>query len=114
MTVIALTLTNRGSTNKIEYTTFRGRGFSIGDDGASIKDNFGNRYRMISYGTGSRPVDGVSNSSIYPGESISDVLVFERPVPTASYLDLRLPCGNFGDEGTITLRIDKSMIQALE
>jgi hypothetical protein len=76
----------------------------------TLTDNFGNGYKQVNFGLGSR-VDGqVHSESIYPGKAISDLLVFEKPLDTAQYLLLELPAKNFGGQGRLRFKIPKSMI----
>ncbi len=107
---IEVLITNTGANKKVEYHTFMGRDFSIGRDYASLHDNFDNTYKRIGFGM-SKPVGANESESIYPGKSITDVLVFEIPIDTAEYLKLELPAQSFGGTGLLRFRIPASMIQ---
>lgn len=81
-------------------------------DFATLRDNFGNSYKRIHFGIGTRVVDAVERSeSLYPGKSLKDVVVFELPIDTAQYLNLELPAINFGGEGMIRFRIPHEMFR---
>lgn len=109
--MVKLELKNTSSTRKVEYHTWSGRDLIFERDYATLRDNFDNVYKRVSFGQISHPVGAVERSeSIYPGKSISDVLVFEVPVDTIEYLRLELPAKNFGGTGMLRLQIPKSMI----
>lgn len=107
---IEVLIGNAGPNKKVEYHTFMGRGFSIGRDYASLRDNFGNIYKRIDFGI-SKPIGSNESESIYPNKSITDVLVFEVPIDTVEYLNLELPAQSFGGTGMLRFRIPASMIQ---
>jgi hypothetical protein len=109
--MIRLELLNNNPTKKVEYSSWAGRSVSFDRDFATLKDNFDNRYKRIYFRTGSHPVGSVERSeSIYPNKSITDVLVFEVPLDTATHLDLELPAKNFGGEGMILFRIPTRLL----
>jgi hypothetical protein len=110
--MVKLELRNTNPTKKVDYHTWSGADFSFNRDFATLKDNFDNSYKRISFGLGSYPVGAVERSeSIYPNKSVTDVLVFEVPLDTIEYLRLELPAKNFGGTGMLRLQIPKSMIQ---
>ncbi len=84
--------------------------FSFGRDYATLSDNFDNTYKRIGFG-GNDPVGRAGADSIYPGESASDVLIFERPLGAIEYLDLEMPASNFGGTGMLRLRIASDMLE---
>jgi hypothetical protein len=107
--MVKLELLNQSATRKLEYRGWAGRDFALGRDYATVKDNFGNGYKRISFGFSSQPVGAVERTeSIYPNKSVTDVLVFEPPLDTATHLDLELPAKNFGGEGMLRFRVPKS------
>jgi hypothetical protein len=110
--MVKLELLNMNPTKKVEYHSWSGKDISFDRDFATLKDNFGNSYKRISFGPGSYPVGAVERSaSIYPNKSVTDVLVFEVPLNTIEYLRLELPAKNFGGTGMLRLQIPKAMIQ---
>jgi hypothetical protein len=106
--MITIELTNLSTTKKLDYHTFAGNQFSM-ESSSTLKDNFDNNYKSVFFST-DRIIGRVESDSIYPGKSLSDVLVFERPLDNVSYLNLELPATSFGGTGMIRLRIPKSMI----
>ena len=77
---------------------------------ATLEDDIGNTYKRIL--TSGVLVDGRNNDeSIYPGQTLTDLLVFERPVAAAKLLTLELPGANFGGEGLFQLKIPTSRIK---
>jgi hypothetical protein len=110
--MVKLELLNMNPTKKVEYHSWSGKDISFDRDFATLKDNFGNSYKRISFGLGSYPVGAVERSeSIYPNKSVTDVLVFEVPLDTIEYLRLELPAKNFGGTGMLRFQIPKAMIQ---
>jgi len=108
---IHLEMINRSQNKKIEYRSWLGRDIAFSRDYATLQDNFGNTYKRISFGFGTKIVGHTESESIYPGKSLGDVLVFELPIDTAEYLRLELPAKNFGGEGMLRLQIPADMIQ---
>lgn len=109
--MVKLDLLNTNPTKKINYQTWSGKSISFERDYATLKDNFENIYKRIGFGFSSQPVGSVERSdSIYPNKSISEVLVFEVPLETATHLDLELPAKNYGCEGNIRFRIPTKTI----
>jgi len=108
---IEIQLTNLSHSKKIEYHSWLGRDISFGRDFAALEDNFDNTYKRISFGFGTEVIGHTESESIYPGKSLSDVLVFELPVDAVEYLNLELPGKNVGGSGMFRLRIPAKMIR---
>jgi len=108
---ITLEITNLSTGKKLDFGTWRGADFSFGEDFASLTDDNDNTYKRINFGVSSVPVGGVDRESIYPGKSITDVLVYEVPVDAAKWLRLKLPARNFKGDGMLRFEIPASMIQ---
>ncbi len=109
---IVMRVANKSSTKKLDFKGWGTRErFSLANRAASLKDNAGNSYKRITFGVGTK-VEGQirTATSVYPGKSVSDVLVFEVPVEAAKHLDLRLPVAALGGKGEMKIRIPKSMI----
>ena len=105
--MVKLEIVNGSTTRKADYKTWRGGPFILGDDVAGAKDSYGNSLKRINFGLGSLPVGAVERAdSIYPGKSLTDVLVFEAPVQGATSVEITMPEGNIGGEGKITFKID--------
>ncbi|HEY1922245.1 MAG TPA: DUF308 domain-containing protein [Tepidisphaeraceae bacterium] len=111
--LIKLEIRNLGDTKKIEYRTWAGGEFSLGDrDFATVSDNFENTYKRIGFGASSGPIGQIDGSeSVYPSKDITDVIVFEPPIAKAKYLNLELPATNFGGTGMLRIRIPVSLIE---
>ncbi|MBN2578960.1 MAG: hypothetical protein JXB10_08210 [Pirellulales bacterium] len=104
--MVNLELTNMNQQKKVEYQSWSGKDISFERDYATLKDNFGNNYKRINFGVSTIPVGAIERSeSIYPNKTVSDVLVFEVPLDTATYLELELPCENYNGEGMVRFRI---------
>jgi hypothetical protein len=108
---IVVEVSNLDPNRKLDYKTLAGERFSIKQDSATLRDNFGNRYRGISFGFGSLPAFRTEEESIYPGKAIKDHLVFEVPIGTAAHLDLEIPGENVGEDGFFRFRIPSQYIQ---
>lgn len=108
---IKLKIANISRNKKIDFDTWRGADFSFGRDFAALTDDNDNVYKRVSLGTSSRPIGGVTNESIYPGKSITDVLIFEQPIKAIKWLHLELPAKNFEGEGMIRFEIPRNMIK---
>ena len=94
--LINLRITNTSTTTKANYDTWRGKLISANKDFASVTDDFGNIYKRISMDT-TTPINSVArNSSIYPGKSVNDTLVFEAPIESANTLTIDMPGDNIG------------------
>jgi len=63
------------------------------------------------FGMFNRPVGRVDSDSIYPGKSLTDVLIFEPPLENIQQLDLEMPARNVGTEGHFRIRIPASAIE---
>jgi hypothetical protein len=96
---------NIGKTRKIDYTGWA-QGIS---NAASLTDNFGNTYKRVTPEFGSKitgPVAQVeATTSIYPGNQLDDLLVFEPPLKDAQYLRLVLPAPALGGTGNFHIQI---------
>lgn len=105
--MIELEIKNVSETSKANYNSWLG-GIA---KRAGVKDNFDNVYRPIDYGFGNTVAGSVKSDSIYPGKSITDILVFEEPIAKAEYLNLELDGGQVGVKGRFKIRIPNSMVE---
>jgi hypothetical protein len=110
--MVALTIENTSTTQKIDF-----RGFAVNDfglsDAATLEDNHGNFYRRVGFGYTDYPKGQVrAAESIYPGKSLTDLLVFEVPIDKAESLVLELPAKTVGADWATNFRfqIPASMI----
>ena len=106
---ITIELSNVSDGKKVDYLTWQSGGF--GSDFATLVDDKGNRYRKANFGSSTTVVGGAGHESIYPQKSITDVLVFERPVTTATWLHLELEAENFDGKGKVRFEIPTGMIK---
>jgi hypothetical protein len=110
--ILTVELANRNQNRKIEYRTWAGREVSFERDFATLDDNFGNNYKRVTFRIfGGDPVGRVDSESIYPGKSLTDVLVFQVPLENIQHLDLVMPGTNADTEGLFKFRIPAAMIQ---
>ncbi len=110
--IVKLELLNLNTTKKVEYYTWSGKDISFDRDYATLKDDFGNGYKRIGFGFGSYPIGAVEKyASVHPFKTLTEVLVFEVPIATATYVVLELPAKNYGAEGVIRFRIPMTSVQ---
>jgi hypothetical protein len=103
--VVSVSMRNTSSDAKAGYKTLRGAMISSGRDFATLKDDLGNNYRRINFSVGDVLLGGVEDESVYPGRTVSDVLVFEPPIGAAKELILDIPLANFGGVGRKVITI---------
>lgn len=102
--VVTFELKNESETRKrdrisVEY-------FLLGSNKyLSIADDLGNSYSAIFEQTGTLSFDTpkiaepfLDTGTLYPGESTTGVLIFERPVPAAKTMRLHFPAGALGEK----------------
>ncbi len=106
---IRIEVANLSGTKLLDYRTWAGGDFVLKRDFATLSDNFGNSYKRVTFGI-DEPVGRVKRDSVYPGKSITDVLVFEPPVDKVQYLRIELPANNFEGAGVIRFEIPRNMI----
>jgi hypothetical protein len=84
---------------------------------ATLADDHGNSYSPKLHSSAvlmtNVEVAGHHTGSLYPGSSMNDVLIFEVPVDTASFLTLTLPKSAYDEtqSGSLKLRFPTSSIQ---
>jgi hypothetical protein len=95
------------SPDELKYT-----GWAIdsghGEHPATLKDDTGNSHKQV-YWT-SRIVGQTTSAKIKPGESITDVLVFEPTGTYAKYLKLSLPAESCGGTGLLRIKIPRTRV----
>ncbi len=79
-------------------------------DAAILTDNNNNAYKRIAVTPDFDSKYSQAETSIYPNDTFSDLLVFERPVANNQWLHLELPAKNFGGSGLIRFEIPSSKI----
>ena len=109
---ITVEVSNLSAAKKLDYRTWRGSDFGFGEEYATLTDDNENTYKRVGFGSSSTPVGGIQIiESIYPGKTITDVLVYEMPVDAAKWLRLKLPAQNFKGDGMLRFEIPASMIE---
>jgi hypothetical protein len=108
---VTVAVTNVSAGKKLDYRTWRGMRFGIDDSTAKLTDDNDNNYKRINFSASTTVIGGVESESIYPGEGLTDVIVFEKPVEVAKWLHLALPAENIKAEGTIRFEIPDVMIE---
>jgi hypothetical protein len=94
--IVTVGIKSVSATKKIDYQTWASNGVYDASP-ATLKDETGNSYKRISFGIGAQPIGQAERgASVYPGKTITDVLVFEPPVGAAKELRLELPRANIG------------------
>ncbi|MFI5457627.1 MAG: hypothetical protein ACHRXM_19465 [Isosphaerales bacterium] len=109
--VLTIEVSNGSRSRKIDYRTWAGADVSFERDFATVEDNFGNRYNRITFSIFNQPAGRVVSDSIYPGKSLTDVLMFEPPIEKIQQLDLEMPARNVGTQGHFRIRIPTAMIE---
>lgn len=108
---IYVELTNTSQSKKIDYRGWMNDYARLLDLDAELTDNHDNDYRKVNFG-GLLTVKGVSNdSSIYPGKTLKDAIVFEEPVPGIELLRVKLSAKGMGQDGEFRFEIPASMIR---
>jgi hypothetical protein len=124
---ITVRIRNHSKSQKLEYSTWNGvnalaagvnsllGGASVAADteAARLTDNFGNHYKLVYFGLGTEVSGQHLAESIYPGKSLTDLLLFEIPVDNFQYLELELPASKIGGKGMLRLRIPRSMVKGM-
>jgi hypothetical protein len=100
--MVRLTIENASRTRKIDFRGFEPELAAV--HFAQLTDNFNNAYRRVGFGA-ARPKGQVRLGSIYPGDSLDDLLVFELPVAAVAYLRLELPAQHVGHDGAYRFQI---------
>ncbi len=108
---IQVEVTNQSQSRKIDYETLVGPDMGFKKHCSQLKDNFGNDYNRISFGFSTNAAGHTKKASIYPGKSITDVLVFQTLIDTIEFLELTLPLKSVGLDGVVVFRIPKASIK---
>ena len=107
LAVVGYTVSNRAPTRKAQYTR-PNRFLASANNGLS--DEHGNAYKWIEFGPGVDLVgrQATNNLSIYPGQSLLDLVAFEAPVSAAKTLRFTLPLSIFaaGDNRRVMFQLD--------
>lgn len=104
---IRLRITNAGIARKIPYTSW---GDAPPEQAPLLRDNQGKSYPVKKFGQGWVVKGRAPHSSIPSGKSLDDVIVFESPPAGIEHLCLELPATAAGAEGSLRMKIPRSMI----
>jgi len=108
---IHIKITSLNKTRKLSYHSWAGQRHLFDAPTATLTDNHRNSYKHVGFGLGVHPLGSIErNDSIYPETPITDIIVFEKPIKNAEYLDLTLPLKNLDTDGEIRFRIPMSYI----
>lgn len=107
--IVRLRTENKNDTKKIDYHPFGGW-TSFGDDAEELTDNFGNRYKEMTFSDVT--LDGrAAAHSLYPDKSVDDVMAFETPIEKAKTLYLELKARSIGTKAPPRFQIPVTMIK---
>lgn len=112
--MVDVEISNTSTDKKFTYSTLRGGDFSslLGLDFASLSDSKKNVYKRVGFGFTTQIANAVKDStSLYPGKSVRDILVFEPPVKGTGPYRLELPLGNLGGKGLVICEIPESALK---
>jgi hypothetical protein len=99
------------SDKPIDYRTWRGAGRSSERDFATLVDSMGNTTLSITNRDNRPPGGGITETSIPPNDTASDVLLFAVPPDDISHVDLFLPGKNVGAKGSIKINVPASVFR---
>jgi len=105
-------ITNTSEKKKIDYSGWMSDFASLRDIDAELTDDSDNRYRSSRFSGLLKVRDTETNTSIYPGKSIQDAVVFEPPIDGAKYLHLKLSAKGCGEKGEFRFEIPSESIQS--
>lgn len=106
-----LEISNTSERKKIDYRGWMDDYASLLDIDAEITDDVENRYRPIQFSATLKVKDTETNTSIYPGKSIKDAVVFEKPIEGVQFLRLKLSAKGCSENGEFRFEIPKEMIR---
>ena len=92
---IVVEISNLNPRQKLEFSTWR--------DNAELSDTNGNSYSTLSFSA--TPTYLKNGGTIYPQDSFSDILVFQKPIPNVGVLHLKLPLSNLGMHGELGFEV---------
>ena len=107
--IVELRLTNVGVERKYDYS---GWGQWGGENAASLRDTKGKVYKIKRFDAAWEIKGQVRSTSILPGKSVDDIIVFEAPPPKEipSRLRLELPAAAFGGKDKFLFEIGSKNI----
>jgi len=108
--VVTVQLTNVSETRRIEYHTWGG--VNRYDEVATrLTDNYDNYYKWLYLDNYTTPEGRVNEFTLNPDVTITDVLIFEKPIDVAETMYLELPGVNIGSSDWLRFEIPSSFYQ---
>lgn len=104
-------ISNISENKKVDYKGWMSTYASLVDIDAELTDNHGNSYRGIDFSSLLSVKDAETTTSIYPGKSIKDAIVFQLPIEGIEYLRLKLSAKGCEEEGEFRFEIPNAMIK---
>jgi hypothetical protein len=98
--IVHLRISNVGVERKYDYS---GWGQWGSDNAATLRDTKGHAFKLKRFDATWTVKGQVTSTSIFPGKSIDDILIFEAPPP-------ELPAAAFGGEGSFIFEIPGKII----
>jgi hypothetical protein len=108
---VTIEVLNTSKTKKLEYRSYTSALASLEDIFPHLTDDKENRYKRITFGIGLAVKDAQDETSLYPGKSLRDVIVFEAPVEGIKWLRFGFPAQSFGETGDFRFEIPRDMIK---
>ena len=104
---VMIAIKNHHKTKKMDYRGWSTKSFDAEKTiVARASDEFGNTYKRITFGAATDVVSQLKEGdSLYPGKSLVDLLVFERPIDNAKELRLLLPGEAIGAKEPVHLKV---------
>ena len=112
MVTIEASNTSESEDRRFIYMTLRGIPAARDRTYASLSDSKGRFYKRVDFGLDTHPAGGVARSApLTPGDSVRDILIFERPAGSEGPYRLELPLGNLGGTGLAGWEIPESALR---
>jgi len=104
---VMVSVWNKSNDKKIDFEGWSSNMFMAF---AFLKDNLGNRYKLIDFGPNVTYPGKIESASIYPGKGTLEVLIFETPIEKASTFELTLKGKNVGEDTDFVFHFPRSVI----
>ncbi len=107
--LVRLRLTNTSEEEKLEYEGWGSSGRS--KSFVQATDGKGNTYKLKHFPKAIVEGRHTKAVSMYPGETVEDLMVFERPLPAAKYVRLVLPASVVGKKGDLRFELSSELFE---
>jgi hypothetical protein len=104
-TAVTVRLTNSDPNRKVDYRSWSYGGIAPRST-PTLTDQNGNSYKVVNVGINDVVGQVGRSASLYPDKPITDLILFEPPLQSATALTLELPASAIGHEGKIRLRVN--------